>query len=221
MKLVSRIFPVGIAFTMVAVVANAAMVDISRPGDPIALVNGTDDGDGSAGPPPAGEVELHAIDDVGQKYLNFLDRDSGFAVTPSANPTNLPVTGVRFYTANDAVPRDPANFVLAGSNGTLEAGPWTNIFTGNLELPEGRNAGGDAVVIPPTGNLDAFNQTVTFENAATYSHYRVTFPLVKDEAAANSMQIAEVELLVVPEPASATLAGLALLGLGALARRRR
>ena len=152
--------------------------------------------------------------------MNFLDRDSGFAVTPSANPGNLPVTGLRFYTANDAVPRDPANFVLSGSNDGL-SGPWKPIASGQLALPDERNAGGDAVVIPPTGNLDAVHQTVLFDNELSFAHYRVTFPLVKDEGAANSMQIAEVEFLVVPEPAAATLAYLAILGLAAVGRRRR
>ena len=88
---------------------------------------------------------------------------------------------------------------------------------GLLSLPADRNPGGEEVAIPPTGNLDAFHQTVLFDNNMSFAHYRVTFPLVKDEATANSMQIAEVEFLAVPEPATATLGCLAMLGLAAVA----
>jgi MYXO-CTERM domain-containing protein len=201
--------------------ASAAMIDITRPGDPLEIVNGINQGDGDAGPPPAGEVESHAIDDVGQKYLNFLDLNSGFKVTPSANPGGLPVIGLNLYTANDAEPRDPASFILTGSNGDLASGPWDVIASGNLALPAGRNDGGNTVAIPPAGNAAAFYQQVLFTNTTSYDHYQIIFPTLKDAAAANSMQIGEVEFLVVPEPATATLGGLALLALGAIARRRR
>ncbi len=197
-------------------------VDITRPGDPVKLVNGFNQGDGDFGPPPASEVETHAFDDVGQKYLNFLDLSSGVAVTPSANPEDLPVVGLRLYTANDAVPRDPASYQLSGSNDGMD-GPWTWISSGNLALPDGRNAGGDAVAIPPEGNPDAFHQTVMFANSDSYAYYQVIFPTLKDAAAANSMQIAEIELLVegVPEPATGLMMGLGVLGLAALRRRRK
>src|SRR5688500_12483297 len=79
----------------------SAQSDITAPGDLIELVNGYNDGDDAAGPPPAGEVVSHAIDNVGQKYLNFLDAASGFAVTPASGLTII--TGARFYAANDAV----------------------------------------------------------------------------------------------------------------------
>jgi hypothetical protein len=204
-----------------SVAASAAMIDITRPGDPLMIVNGINQGDGDAGPPPGGEVESHAIDDVGQKYLNFLDLNSGFKVTPSANPGSLPVIGLNLYTANDVEPRDPASFILTGSNGDLTNGPWDVIASGNLALPSGRNAGGNAVSIPPTGNVAAFSQQVLFNNTISYDHYQLIFPTLKDAASANSMQIAEVEFLVVPEPASATLGGLALFALAAVARRRR
>lgn len=189
---------------------SGAFIDITRPGDTIAIVNGINQGDDQAGPPPANEPVEKAIDDVGQKYLNFLDLSSGFAVTPSANPSGEPVIGLRLYTANDSPERDPASFQLLGSNDSIE-GPWTAIASGNLALPEGRNEGGDVVAIPPTGNLGAFLQEVSFANDLPFEHYQITFPTLKDAAVANSMQIAEVELLVVPEPAS-----LALLGLGGM-----
>jgi hypothetical protein len=121
-----------------AAAANAQYVDITRPGDPIQVVNGSDDGDGSAGDPPPSEVPAKAIDDFAQKYLNFKDLGSGFAVTPSANPLNLPVIGLRFYTANDFPSRDPASYILEGSNDSI-AGPWVLISQGPLALPADRN----------------------------------------------------------------------------------
>ena len=199
-------------------VVSAQLVDITRPGDPIVAVSGTNDADGNAGAPPAAESEINAINDVGQKYLNFLDLESGFAVTPSANPGKLPVTGLRFYSANDAVERDPASYRLSGSNDSL-TGPWTLISEGALTLPAERNAGGTTVAIPPEGNLAAVNQTVLFANPNSYTHLQLVFPTLKDAAAANSMQIAEVEFLV-PEPSSIVLSLLSLLGLVGVARRR-
>ena len=57
MKVVVRIFPLMmIALLLCSAVAQAAMIDITRPTDAIVRVDGSDDGDGSAGPPPAGEV---------------------------------------------------------------------------------------------------------------------------------------------------------------------
>ena len=129
----------------------------------------------------------HAIDDVSQKYLNFLDLGSGFIVTPQVGATV--VTGMRFYTANDAVERDPASFVLEGADDP--AGPFTLIAEGPLDLPSGRNGGGATALDPSS----SFNQTVSFANDVAYTSYRVTFPTLKDADAANSMQIAEVELL--------------------------
>jgi hypothetical protein len=200
--------------------AFAAIMDITRPGDPIELVSGFNQNDGNAGPPPGAEGVEHAIDDVGQKYLNFLDLSSGFNVTPSANVLGSPVVGIRFYTANDAEPRDPASYQLFGSNDSI-SGPWEAIASGNLALPSDRNAGGAAVSIPPAGNLGAAHQEVGFDNALTYDHYQVIFPTLKDANAANSMQIAEVELLAeVPEPTSLVLAVLGMLSICGIARRK-
>lgn len=191
--------------------ASSQLSDITKPGDTIVLVNGTNDGDGDAGAPPSGEVVEHAIDNVGQKYLNFLDNGSGFAVAPSAGSTL--VTGLRLFTANDAVERDPASYVLEGSS-SLD-GVWTVISSGGLDLPATRNDGGSSDL-----STAAF-QEVSFINETAYNAYRVTFPTLKNAGAANSMQIAEVELLgvVVPEPSTFAFLGLA--GLASLALKRR
>jgi hypothetical protein len=209
----------GLAIVVSQTVASAALIDITRPGDPIEVVSGDNQNDGDAGPPPGAEGVENAINDIGQKYLNFLDLNSGLRVTPSANPGGEPVVGLRLYTANDSETRDPASFQLSGSNDSID-GPWTVIASGNLELPSGRNEGGSTVSIPPTGNLGAFHQEVSFENnTLPFDHYRLIFPTLKNAADANSMQIAEIELLAVPEPAGLTLALLSLLGIATLRRR--
>jgi len=187
---------------------NAQLSDVTKPGDLIQLVNGVNDGDGNAGPPPAAEGVEHAIDNWGQKYLNFLDLGSGFSVRPSAGLTL--VTGLRFYPANDAEERDPASYLFEG----LQSTGWTTISSGSLALPSTRNPGGET----PLAGL--VFQEVSFLNNMAYAEYRVTFPTLKDAGLANSMQIAEVELMgmVVPEPG--TLSLMCLAGLAWLVRRR-
>ena len=99
------------------------------------------------------------------------------------------VNGLRFWTANDSPDRDPASYKLEGSTAG-PSGPWTVISEGPLNLPAGRNAGGATTAL--RGGL---NQVVRFSNTTPYTSYRVTVPTVKNATAANSMQIAEVDLL--------------------------
>ncbi len=216
MMKVYRLFFLSAAFAALFAVTSAnfavAQSDITSPSDLIELVNGVNDGDGNSGPPPANEVVSHAIDNVTQKYLNFLDLGSGFSVTPSVGDTI--VTGLRLFTANDAVERDPASYKLEGSNNGMD---FSLISEGALALPAERNLGGLIAIDP----LTQFNQELFFANTTAYSSYRVTFPTLKDAAAANSMQIAEVELLgvVVPEPSSMALLVGAVIAAGAIRRR--
>ncbi len=173
-----------------AAITWAVSSDVTQPGDPIQIVNGQDDGDGTINTgglnPPAAEGVEHVIDNLGQKYLNFLDLNSGFVVTPSVGRTL--VTGLRLWTANDSEPRDPASYKLEGSvNGPN--GPFTLISQGALALPSGRNTGGN---VPLTGSN---YQEVYFPNTAAYTSYRLIFPTTKQvkPTDSNSMQIAEVE----------------------------
>lgn len=208
----------------------SGLTAIFAPGDAIwggqvadgAFNIGSDSG-GDANRWPGGENPTFAIDGAGQKYLNFGKTNTGFVVTPAASSV---VQGLTFTAANDAVPRDPASYEIWGTNASLDAGEgffdladFTAISTGALALPDSRNGGGDTA-------LDPANQfSVAFENAASYDTYAIIFPTVKDEGAANSMQIADVQAFgsvagpVVPEPASATL--LALAGVFGLTLRRR
>ena len=173
-----------------AAASTYGVVTIPADTNNIVLVSGVDDGDGSAGAPPAAESVEHTIDGILQKYLNFLDLGSGFAVTPSAGQSV--VTGLRLFTANDSEPRDPASYLVEGSTAGT-GGPWTIISSNALSLPSGRNGSGATLVDPAT----QYNQLVTFNNTAIYTSYRVTFPTLKqtDPAAANSLQIAEVQLM--------------------------
>jgi hypothetical protein len=159
--------------------------DVTAAFNPVQLVNGTNDGDTAAGAPPANEGVIRVVDGVGQKDLNFLDLDSGFVVTPLGSSV---VNGISFWTANDAPERDPASYRLEGSTAGPD-GPWTTISEGTLNLPAARNAGGNALLVG--GNV----QVVRFTNTTAYTSYRVVFPTLKDAATANSMQIAEVDLL--------------------------
>jgi hypothetical protein len=164
---------------------------------------------------PAGESPDHAIDGVGQKYLNFGREDTGFIVTPASGSSV--VESLKFWTANDSEGRDPASYALYGTNGDVSgAGPFaltdfSLISSGDLSLPASRNAGGDAML------LDSNSQVVRFSNSDAYTSYLVAFPTVKD-GTANSMQIAEVQANI-PEPTTLGIA-LVLAGLAIIRRRK-
>ena len=223
----SRSFPlktVAISLLVLGGTVDAAL--ITRPGDPILLVTGTNDGDNNASadpnddtnrPPPANEGVVNAIDGTTAKYLNFQDLNSGFIVTPASGASV--VRALRIYTANDAPNRDPASFVLEGSNAG-DAGPFTPIAAGDLALPMARNGndpdGGGP--LPPDTRLDDF-QEVLINNSTSYTSYRLTFPVLRKAGADVAMQIGEVEFDNVPEPGTAGVVSLA--GLALLVRRRR
>jgi len=176
----------GIA-TLIKVVSPKS--DVTSPLDVITLSGGT---------APVNEAVTHAIDNVTDKYLNFDALDNvnpfvgpvGFVVKPAIG--NTIVTTLRFYTANDAEGRDPADYVLEGSQDGYTFAP---IASGSLALPSGRNAAA-AAVNPLTQNVGE----ARFANSAGYSYYRLTFNNVKDNANNNSMQIGEIEFLGIVNP---------------------
>jgi len=156
--------------------------DITAAGD---LVQGVpNDGDW-----PGAETPDLAIDDNAEtKYLHFKGETepTGFQVTPVLGSTL--VTGLTLTTANDAIERDPILFELYGSNESID-GPYELIAAGEV-------ADFNDVDAWPRFTMNA--TPITFENEVAYDHYQVMFPAVRDPASANSMQIAEVELIGVP-----------------------
>lgn len=179
---------------------------------------------------PVGEPPESAFDNFGQKYLNFAEINTGLVFTPKGGPSVA--NGITFFAANDAPARDPTSFELWGTNSDVSAlGEGVGISTADLELiysgdiafPGSRNPGG------LVENLDLANADyISFNDGGAaaavgdaYESYVLIFPTVADEGAANSMQIAEVQLFAaVPEPSTA-LSMLGLLLLAPLARRRR
>ncbi|MBP65471.1 MAG: hypothetical protein CL727_06880, partial [Chloroflexi bacterium] len=142
------------------------LVDISAPGD--AVVASSDNS-------PGGEQAPNAIDNNTQtKYLNF----DGANNTPSGLTISTGsgiVTGLGLTSANDAPERDPATYIIWGSN---DGENFTEISSGDV----------------PSFGARFERQTVSFDNDVAYTDYKIHFPTT---AVSNGccMQIAEVELL--------------------------
>ena len=216
----------SILASLFALAHSASGVSILAPGDAIiggARVGGnfevgTTGFTGGVNNWPPAEPPADIIDGLigggGQKYLNFAELDTGVIITPAFGSSV--VQQIEFWVANDAAERDPASFELWGTNNAIAGGGpfdiaanFTQIASGGLALPDTRDTVEDG-----TG----FSDTVTFANSDAYTTYLLLFPTVKNAAAANSMQISEVQFDTIPEPSTGLLA---LIGLGALARRRR
>ncbi|HUS37694.1 MAG TPA: hypothetical protein VM680_20260 [Verrucomicrobiae bacterium] len=158
--------------------------DVTLPDDTITAVGGSS---------PGAEGVANAINNDTLKYLNFGLVDPG---APFLGPVGLEVTlqggpaivtGLRIYTANDVPERDPIDYKLEGSN---DGTTFTTVSTGALSLPLARNEAN--LALDP---LAQANQEISFSNSAGYSTYRLTFTNVREAAAADSVQIGEIELL--------------------------
>ena len=169
-------------------------VDVTQPGDSLIA---------SSGNSPGSEAAPNALDNQPTKYLNFdtvgIDGlPSGFVVTPAVGETN--VVGLTMQSANDAPDRDPLSIRLEGSNDTepsWESGNWEVIYENEEITPWS--------TLFPTGDRFQTQEFYFFDNAKSYLHYRWTVLQVQGEAA-NSMQIAEVELLAFSTSADCDLA---------------
>jgi len=164
----------------------SASYDITSPGDPVVGI--PDDANW-----PGGEAPPNVIDDnFNTKYLHFsaVTETSGFRVTPSLS--GQIVNGLTFTTGNDAPERDPIAFEIYGSNDSIN-GPYTLIASGDIV---------DFSQASPWPRQKMNETPVTFDNDVAYDHYQVLFTALRDPGTANSMQITEVELLVVTEPST-------------------
>jgi hypothetical protein len=158
----------------------------------------------SANIPGPNEDAAKVIDNrVDTKYLNFDKLNTGFTVVANGGIPSI-VSGLGLVSANDSPARDPASYILEGSNDGIN---FSTISSGAVAPFSARFA----------------TQDILFANSQAYSTYRVTFPTVADEVAANSMQIAEVQLygVPIPEPSTCMLAAVGFAGLMALRVRAR
>src|SRR6266568_2436096 len=174
---------VGLAALLIASISGssvqAQLSDITQPGDPIVA---------SSTMSPGSEGVANAIDDQPTKYLNFDKLNTGFTVTPKVGLSV--VQCLTLTSANDAPERDPASYLLEGS---YDGTNFTQIASNSVPLFTNRF---EKIVLP----FDPPNNT-------PYLIYRLTFPTVANAAAANSMQISEVELLGFLAPTDVTQPG--------------
>lgn len=174
-----------LVFTLATLLALPAFADVFQVG--------TEGFSGDTNNWPPAEGPLAAIDGFGQKYLNFGKENTGVAVTMAGGPAVA--IAITLWSANDEIPRDPASFEVYGTNDPITAmnpgdiiSGFTLVASDNIALPDSRNAGGMTALNP------ANSATVAFMNATAYSSYIIVFPTLKDSAAANSMQVAEIML---------------------------
>jgi hypothetical protein len=150
-----------------------------------------------------------AIDGTTSKYLNGAINSGspagtavGFEVTPSMGRTR--VSALQLIAANDGIERDPANSILEGSDDG--GATWTLISSNAVAMPDARNAGGTA--IDSTSLLGMSLVQLKFANTNGYALYRWTCTQLKNQPAANSMQIGEVRLLGVADTSGKPSVGL-------------
>ncbi|PWU14941.1 MAG: hypothetical protein C5B50_16195 [Verrucomicrobia bacterium] len=184
----------------------STLADVTQPSDPVSVY------EPNGGSSPNAEQVAAAIDnlvgvDTGgtPKYLNFGANNGapfagpvGLVVSPQSGKTTL--SAMRLYCANDAIERDPADYLLEGSNDG--GATFATISSGSLSLTTSRNANNPSAA--PNALTQAV-QEVHFNNPNGYSTYRLSFANVRNNTAANSMQIGEVELLGVVTPGCPTL----------------
>lgn len=118
------------------------------------------------------ESSQFAIDvNTATKYYNGAGTDSGIIFLPMNSSTVI--KAIELTTANDSPERDPATFILYGTNeevvspdysrGNDEA--WEEIASGDLVIPEARKT--------------KMEQPFIFENDKAYSAYKIIFPTLR------------------------------------------
>lgn len=118
------------------------------------------------------ESPQHVIDvNTSTKYYNGAGTDSGIIFLPMNSSTV--VKAIELTTAGDFAERDPASFVLYGTNeevvskdygrGNDEA--WEEIASGDLVMPDARKT--------------KMEEPFIFENDKSYSAYKIVFPTLR------------------------------------------
>lgn len=142
---------------------------------------------------PGGEAPLNVADQsVNTKYLNFGAAGTGLIITPGAGASVI--KSLQLTTANDAPERDPLTYDLYGTNDPITSADngggdgenYTLIssgVSGLLDLEDGTTERDTLGVVQDFG-----------ANAAAYTSYKLIFPTLRDEGAANSMQVADLAL---------------------------
>jgi hypothetical protein len=194
-------------------------VDILDPADPIIAI----DFQAPDSRTPGAEGVEKLIDGMttdpgATKYLNFGKLNSGFIVTPASGPSI--VKTFQMTTANDAESRDPASWILYGTNAPIVSGAhsqgtgeaWTLIASGTVNLPSG------------AGSRNTAGPFVEVSNNTAYASYKMLFPTIRNAAAgdADSMQLNEIQFydVTIPEPSSLVLGAIAFALGSAIARKR-
>ena len=165
--------------------AAAQAEDLISPGDAVLAIDQTLD----FGSFPGAEGPENVADgSTSTKYLNFGATGSGFIVTPAFSAA---LQSFQLYTANDFEERDPFSYMLFGTNdaitsmnntqGTSEN--WTMLGSGDLTMPLDRETAGGVVNV---------------SNTTAWTSYKLFFPTLRDGAAANSMQVSEVDFFDAP-----------------------
>lgn len=178
------------------IMAQTELVDVTSHATSLTAYNAS----GTPNPKEPTEGIAKAFDDdPNTKYLNF--NKVGAGVTLEFDKA-FTVQGVGLRTANDSPDRDPASFTLQGS---IDGVNFIDIVA-------------DVAVDPIATRFH--NRNYVFDNDTAYLYYRIFFPTLANDAVANSMQIGEIQLFaVVPTPA-ALPAGLAMMTLVAMRRKR-
>jgi len=145
---------------------------------------------------PAAENPPAVIDqNPATKYLNFGRNMTGFIVVPQVGASA--VQSFTITTANDAPERDPASYLLYGTNSPISSvdngdgkgETYTLIQSGTLSLSQTRQQ------VQPA--IDVTNSTA-------YSAYKLIFPQLKQvngsnaATTPNSMQVADVQFYTAP-----------------------
>jgi regulation of enolase protein 1 (concanavalin A-like superfamily) len=160
-------------------VTEDVLVDITAPGNTIYGYPTDSDW-------PSSENPLKALDnniETNYRHNKGESQPTGFVVNPSKKKV---VNRLTFTTADDAPERDPVAFELYGSDGHVYTGPWTLIASGKID-----DFNQETAWPRQTKNENA----IVFDNNVAYKNYKLLFTKVRDAKTADSMQIAEVELI--------------------------